>query len=97
MKAASINKDQVLKSTINEGFELTKFGTSTAFLEINKSSGPGQECFLMIKKAAGNGYVVKGLYANCWTGYKSTQSVVKGLNKLGFDVDSRQLRTWLSK
>lgn len=97
MKAASINKDQVLKSTINEGFELTKFGKSTAFLEINKSSGPGQDCFLMVKKADGNGYVVKGLYANCFNGYQSTQSVVKGLKKLGFDVDSRQLRTWLSK
>lgn len=96
MKAVSIQKDQVLKSSTNQGFELTKFGTTTAFLEINKSSGPGQDCFLMLKKAEGNGYFVKGLYANCWSGYKSAQSVVKGLNKLGFDVTSKQLRNWLS-
>lgn len=96
MRAVSIKKDQVLKSTINEGFELTKFGANTAFLEINKSSGPSQDCFLMIKKSEGNGYFVKGLYANCWNGYKSTQSVVKGLKKLGFDLNSKQLRKWLS-
>lgn len=103
MKIVKIDKDQVFQAIDfnNNNLSLVKFNKGTAFLEVNQATFAGEFPMLMVKKEHNNGYFVKGCYGaklcgvENFSGYVSTQQLLKGLNKLGFCMDAKQLRKWI--
>jgi hypothetical protein len=100
MRIAKIDRNFVFKTidSNNNDLELKHSGKQIAFLNVNKQSFAGDCPFLMIQKNTGSGYFVSGCYGFGglgWRGHISTQKVLFGLKKLGFDINARQLNKWI--
>ncbi len=70
----------------------------TAWLHVNGRAFMGNDVYLMVSRAPLGGYNVKGIIGfggMGYNGYISTVSLVRGLKRLGIDINAAKLRRML--
>jgi hypothetical protein len=77
---------------------------NTVYLTVNGKMFIGNDVYLSIKKdgvwSGVNSYLVKGVFGFGGMGYRgdlSTIKLLKGLNKIGLNIDAKELRSYFKK